>query len=541
MIDRPSTTISRRGMIKGGMAAAAAMTAYQLTPFLGAHAGAQTASGGTLITTFYPSTANPWTSTGTAVWHAQLFESLVALDQTLTQPLPALAETWDLSDDSLTYTFHLRSGVTWHDGQPFTSADVLWSYQTLLHPDVGGILPPNLASVKGATAYKAGEATDIPGLEAPDDQTLKVTLEAPSPLLLQQLATIYILPKHLLGEVKPSALPDDPYFRESLVGLGPFKFKELQMDQFISAVRNDGYYRGAPLLDGIIGKKVDEPSVRILSQEQNELDIIGLQTPDDIAHVQANDQLSVFPGLPIIGNFFESGMKPEILSDERVRQAILYAIDRETLANALWKGTVSLINSPFVVSWVPLDGLNAYAYDPEKAKSLLAEAGWKSDDELEIWAYYTDQFTGQLLAAFQQYLGDAGMKVKIRQAEWSELEPEYNTRNFGLLYGGGTIGPDPDNTRLYFHSKSSFNTQYRDETVDRLYDEGLATLDQTQRATIYSELAARLNELSWWMMLWTPPRYLSVSKTVSDLTEWIGPSPYHISFYTGSETWSKQG
>jgi len=482
---------------------------------------------------------------GNGVWTALVFETLVAWDENYTNIVPALAESWTASDDGLTYNFKLRQGVTWHDGTPFTSADVVWSYTTLLNPVVskasGSWLIPNLMLIKGAEAYNGGTAQDLPGLAAPDDLNVELTLEKASPLLLSQIAMPWILPKHLLENVALEGFFDDPFFSEKLVGLGPFKFQQWERDQFLTVAKHDGYYRGAPKLDSIVVRKFDQPSVAILSQQNGETDAIFLTSPDDIATVQNDANLDVFPGPGMILQSLGAGNKPEILKDKRVRQALLYAIDRPTIIDTLYKNQAEIVNTPFVVDWVPMDGVNTFDYDPDKAKSLLAEAGWDSGTNLDLWAYYTDPFTGQLLAAFQQYFGDVGVKTAVQQTDYENMQADVDAGNFGLLYQGSSRGPDPNNVYIYFHSKSEYNTLYSDPDVDSLLDQGATTLDQTERGKVYNELAVKLADLSFWLMLWAPLRNWAVTKSVSGVNGKMGTPGLHIPFYSQAETWTKQG
>jgi peptide/nickel transport system substrate-binding protein len=537
--------LSRRDLLKTAAAGGAGTLVLPLSGFAAPEASAQD-TGTTLTGDFWQKAINPWQQSGMAIWTSLVFETLVTWDDNYSKILPALADSWSASADGGTYTFKLHPGVTWHDGQPFTAADVVWSYTTLLHPAVakasGSWLVPNLMLIKGASAYNGGTAKDLPGITAPDDATVVITLEHPSPLLLDQIATPWILPKHLLEHV---ALDDgffnDPYFSQKLVGLGPFQFKQLQQDQFITVAKYDGYYRGAPKLDAIVTKKVDQASVAILSQQKGELDAIFLMSPDDIATVEKDTNLDVFPGPGMIVESFGTGFKPALLKDQRVRQALLYALDRQTIVETLFKGQAVLVNTPYLADWVPLDGINQYAYDPKKAKALLAAAGWDSGTTLDVWAYFTDQFTTNLLAAFQQYFGDVGVKTAVKQTDFTNIAADYSAGNFGLLYQGATRGPDPDNTYIYFYSKNNpNNTLYSDPDVDRLYDLGRTTLDQTKRAQIYNQLAVKLNDLSFMLMLWAPNWNWSVTKSVTGTHGTMGTPGLHIPFYTMAETWTKR-
>jgi peptide/nickel transport system substrate-binding protein len=375
---------------------------------------------------------------------------------------------------------------------------------------------------------------------APDESTVEITLEHSSPLFLNQMAMCWILPKHALEDVPlDDKFFEAPYFSEQLIGTGPFKFKEWERDQFITVVRHDGYYRGKPLLESIVARDVELGSVAILYQQNGDIDAIDVRSPDEIETVKKDANLDVFPGPGMVLQSLGVGNKPELLKDKRVRQALLYALDRQTIVDTLYKGTAQIVNTPFVVDWVPMDGVNPYTYDPDKAKSLLAEADWDTGLSVDLWAYYTDQFTGQLLAAFQQYFGDVGVKTNVLQTEWENMQADAEIGNFGLLYQGSSRGPDPDAVYIYFHSKSEYNKIYRDAEIDQLLDEGRNTLDPAQRATIYNQLAVQLNDRSFWLSLWTPLRHWSVVKSVSGVHGKLGTPGLHIPFYTGAETWTK--
>ncbi|HEY7035399.1 MAG TPA: ABC transporter substrate-binding protein [Thermomicrobiales bacterium] len=538
--------LSRRSLLKQTAAAGAAATLVVPASARFAPSVAAQETGPSFTTNFYQTIPNPWMMSGQAVWTALVFDTLVAWDENYSGIVPSLAESWTASDDGLVYTFKLRQGVTWHDGQPFTSADIVWSYTTFLQPAVATAsaswILPNLKSIKGAEAYTTGAAPDLPGVKAVDDLTVEITLEQPSPLFLNQMAMCWILPKHALADVPlDDKFFDAPYFSEQLIGTGPFKFKEWERDQFITVVRHDGYYRGKPLLDSIVARKVDQGSVAILSQQNGELDAIFLTSPDDIETVKKDTNLDVFPGPGMVLQSLGVGNKPEILKDKRVRQAFIYAIDRKTILDTLYKGTAEIVNTPFVVDWVPMDGVNSYDYDPDKAKSLLADAGFDTGTAVDLWAYYTDQFTGQLMAAFQQYLGDVGVKTNVLQTDWENMQADATVGNFGLLYQGSSRGPDPDAVYIYFHSKSEYNKIYSDPDVDKLLDDGRNTLDQEKRAQIYNQLAVKLNDLNFWLSLWTPLRHWAVVKSVSGAHGKLGTPGLHIPFYTQAETWGKAG
>ena len=457
---------------------------------------------------------------------------LVETDPTFGEILPDLAESWAVSADGATYTFALRKGVKWHDGAPFTAADVVFTYMTLLHPAIAGWMTSRLLSILGAQEYKEGTASDVPGLVAVDDNTLKITMSKASPLLLQNLSAIWIYPSHLLKDIPTDKLADDPFWTTSLVGTGAFKFKEFQKDQFWSLTRNDDYWRGKPKLETYTSRFVKDASVGIISLEKGELDVFGMTTPDDIERLAGVNYLDVAYAPNTTGNGLTTG---KLLANDKIRQAIAHAINRDEMAKVIYKGTAKVMTTCFMAPWVPTDGVNMHPFDPEKSKVLIKESGFDVTKEIDIVTYYTDAFNGRVLAAFQQYLTDVGLKVTVKQAEFATIEKDWNAGNIALAFGGFPAGPDPDSRRDTFYSKGNAYAKYQDDKVDELFDAGGSEFEQSKRATIYGELSKLLNEHSWVIPLWQPPRYIGFNKKFKGMA---GNTPAgNLTFYMGIENW----
>jgi peptide/nickel transport system substrate-binding protein len=528
-------TLSRRTVLAAAPAlAAGGLFAARLAP---AQVAAQ-ADGSTLTASFFGST-NPWTSGGSPQGINLLFNRLIEVEADYQTLVPALAESWEASEDGLTYTFTLRQDVSWHDGEPFTSADVIFSLQTLMDPQMGGWLPAaSVYPIQGARAYHDGESTEVPGLRAIDDYTVEITAEEPTATFLSGISAAWILPRHLLEEVPVDELATDPFFSEQLIGTGSYMLQEFVPDQHLIVTRNPSFFRGEPEIETIVIRKIDQPGVAILGQQRGEFDIIHLTTPDDIALVEADPNLTVWAGpLTTIISFTTNVAKP-YLGDKRVRQALTYAIDRETIVDALWKGAATIINSPIVVPWVDQSDINPYPYDPERAQQLLSEAGWDSSQTIELMMEYTDEFHRRLAAAIQQYWQDVGITATIRQAEWANLEPDVTSGNYDLLYGGQAGGTDPNDCAIYYTSTSEFNKLIRNPELDRLFAEGLRTLDQEERATIYTQVAMILNEESYWPVLWAPKRVWAARNQIQGVVDNLGSVGYHRPFTMAEVTWT---
>lgn len=493
------------------------------------------ATAGTLRTDWYTN-LNPWTTGGGIQLTDMIFNPLIQMDYKYDQIMPGLAESWDVSDDGLTWTFHLRKDVKWHDGEAFTSADVVFTYMTLLNPKMTGWQPAYLTSVKGAKAYKEDGASEV-GITAPDDFTVQLTLEQPSSIMLSNVAFVWILPEHHLKDADLEKIGEHEFFTKTLVGTGAFKFAEMTPDQFQIVERNPDFFRGAPKIERIIGNKIADASVRMLSLEKGELDIIRVVAPDDIERARANANLIVFPHNAPLTQFISVNTTKPYLADKRVRKALIHALDRDTMVKTLFKNTAEIVNYGVFKSWIDTNDLEPYSFDPEKAKQLLTEAGFDMNQELEIQFYYTDEFHVRLAAVFQQYWQDIGLKIKIRQAEWADLEADYNAGKWDLQYaGGGAV--EPDNLRIYFHSKTQYLPLYNDPALDELFDTGLVELDEAKRAQIYHDLLWRLNDELYWIWMWKPLRSWAVSNKIGDMEGKLGGVGYHPPIYHGEDTWS---
>jgi len=299
---------------------------------------------------------------------SKVMEGLLYLDSDL-KPQPLLAEKWDISADGLTYTFKLRPNVKWHDGQPFTSADVSYTILEVLkkvHP-------------RGRTAL-----AKITTVETPDPLTAIIKLSKPAPPMLTALASSYespMMPKHLFAGSDPAS---NPYISKP-VGTGPFVFKEWKKGDFILLEKNPNYWQaGKPLLRRIVFRVINDASARAASFETGEVHIGGLSPVPltDMPRIAKNPALSVETrGYAYMSPYMlmEVNLRKPPLNDVRVRRAIAHAIDRDRMTQVVWMGYGKPAVSPIpsqVTSFHSTD-VAKYEYSVEKAKKLLDEAGLK--------------------------------------------------------------------------------------------------------------------------------------------------------------------
>ena len=482
------------------------------------------------------------------------------LDATVMQPLaaikwtadvtdlqPLLAESWEVEGDGQAVVYTLRQDVTWHDGEPFTAEDVVFSFNVYANPAVGSRWASKLSSVQGYEAFQAGDADSLSGVTAVDDHTVRVELNEPLPLW-PGLFGIYIVifPEHLLGDVAPEELQGHPFWSER-VGTGPFKWSNYEPDQFIELVRNEDYFLGAPLLERIIYRFYTDASTQLAALESGEIDAIAYETLllpvtevgrfEDLPDIEVLADMSM--GAPAFLRFNHT--EPPF-DDVRVRQAMLHAIDRAGLVEALWQGEAQVADTMFPQEWTWPEGLNSYEYDPERARELLAEAGYADGLTLEtdLLYYYGDSLSADLIVAMQQYLADVGISLSPRRVDPPTIQEAQQNLSMQVGYAALGMGLDPSTGHPAVECDSVLAMGYCNEEMDARFREALTVSSQEEREGIYQEIATTLNEEvpSGW--LWYQVRPLAFSTRVSGPLEHWREQPvilFNLPVYNEIETW----
>ena len=424
---------------------------------------------------------------------SKVMEGLLYLDNEL-KPQPLLAQAWDISPDGLTYTFKLRPNVKWHDGQPFTSADVSYTILEVLkkvHP-------------RGRTAF-----AKVTAVETPDPLTAVIKLSQPAPPMLTALASSYespMVPKHLFAGTDPSA---NPYISKP-VGTGPFVFKEWKKGDYILLEKNADYWQtGKPSLQRIVFRIISDASARAASFETGEGHIGGLSPIPltDMPRIAKNPALSIETrGYAYMSPYMlmEVNLRKPPLNDVRVRQAIAHAIDRARMTQVVWLGYGQPAVSPIpsqVTTFHSTD-LPKYEFNPEKAKKLLDEAGLKpgpngmrfkiTHDFIPFGSEY--QRTGEFI---KQQLNRVGIDVELRSQDLpSFLRRAYTEYDFDTtsLYYGAFADPTQGVQRLFW-SKAiqkgvvfTNNTDYRSPEMDRILESAQGENDPVKRKALYLEM-----------------------------------------------------
>jgi peptide/nickel transport system substrate-binding protein/oligopeptide transport system substrate-binding protein len=344
--------------------------------------------------------------TGRAV--AYLFDGLTRFTPDA-RVIPALATSWETSPDGVTYTFHLRRGVSFTDGTPFVARQVLASWQRVLDPKVRGGRGWPLYPILGAKEYADGKSTSIQGLSAPNDSTVVVVLKEPFAIFPKLLA----MP---VASVAPERVPDG--FGERPVGTGPWKLVEWKHDDYLLFAPNERYWGGRPRADSLKARIIAEPSTAVAEFQSGNVDV--LQIPQgEIADWQEDAErrklLASTPSLELVYVAINTTRGP--LADVRVRQALNSAIDRQRIVRNLIAGRGELAAGVIPSSLPGSDKTRiGYQFDTTRSRQLLREAGYPNGIDLELWTS-TNPIYVRIAETLQAYLKLSGVRVKVVQRE----------------------------------------------------------------------------------------------------------------------------
>ena len=344
--------------------------------------------------------------TGRAVGY--LFDGLTRFTPDA-QVIPALATSWDVSPDGVTYTFHLRRGVTFTDGTPFVARQVLVSWQRVLDPKVRGGRGWPLYPVKGAKEYADGKATSIEGLSAPNDSTVVVVLKEPFAIFPKLLA----MP---VASIAPDNIPAG--FGERPVGTGPWKLVEWRHDDYLLFAPNKNYWGGAPKADSLKARILAEPSTSVAEFQSGNVDVLQIPQGEILEWQEDTERrklLASTPSLQLVYVAINTTRGP--LADVRVRQALNYSVDRRLIVRNLIAGRGELAAGVIPLSLPGSDSTRAgYGFDTTRARQLLREAGYPNGIDLELWSS-TNPIYVRIAETLQAYLQLSGIRVKLVQRE----------------------------------------------------------------------------------------------------------------------------
>jgi peptide/nickel transport system substrate-binding protein len=440
---------------------------------------------------------------------ALIFDDLLDRDEHL-NVTPALAERWEVPDP-LTYIFHLRRGVKFHDGRQLTSRDVKWTFDSLLEGKI--------------RSTKAEVYRFVDRIDAPDRNTAIIHLKEPSSTLLWNLSD------GALGIV-PYGSGDE--MTRHPIGSGPFTFVSAETDKEVVLQRNDNYWGEAPHLLRVRFAVVPDATTEALELQKGSADLTinSPMPPDTVLTLERDPSLVVQRGTGTRLAYLAFNLRDPILRDVRVRQAIAYALDRRPMIDYLWRGQAEPARSALPPqSWAYDESVSQYNYDPEKARQLLEAAGYPVVKGVRFHIAMktsTDENTRLMVAVMQQQLRAVGIALDIRSFEFATFFSDVTHGAF-QLYGLRWIGSneDPDIFEYAFHSSKfpphgANRSFYSNARLDALIDQARRETDQNVRKRIYAEVQRILADDLPHINLWFLDNVLVHTKRVRNIT--LNPS-----------------
>jgi peptide/nickel transport system substrate-binding protein len=441
-----------------------------------------------------------FTNTGYAVTIDQcVFGSLLKYNFPKVEIQPNLAESYEVSSDGTTYTFHLRNGVKWSDGQPFTAHDVEATVLAMTDPSTLTNWISYVAEIQGATDRKQGQRSDVPGLQVVDDTTLRATTVSPSAVFLDLFGTNFmVLPKHILDTIPMDQLLKSSFAQLPDVSTGPFHIVQYVPGQFVELDRNPNYWGTPAYLDKVF-VKITDTDTGMVGLQRGEIDIVGDSVP--AANVSS---LKSDPDVAVTSYPFDTCLTlyPNLhtaFGDVRVRQAMMYGIDRESIVQSVLQGYGKVAYSVYseLSPYYNASVINQYPFDPDKAKQLLQAANWSPSGQLRFYVGAGDKVVAQTATVIQQQLAAIGIVATIQTEDFSTfVDRLIKSHDFDLAIGGNVGFQNLDLTRRFACNMLNGGVNgggYCNPNLDALMNQARATVNLTDQKPLTDQIQQIIN------------------------------------------------
>ena len=435
-----------------------------------------------------------------------VFDTLVLADTEGNHP--ALATSWNVSEDGRTWTFHLQEGVKFHDNTPFDASMANYS----IHK-----------SLETGKSYRF----KVESIQIPDNHTLIITLKEPYGPFLVDMGSIWM--------ISPSSYDSEGKFKEA-IGTGPFiPVKYTKQDVMLKS--NPDYWGGAPIIQKVTIKLIPDATTQIMALEAGELDLVGADISgvgySDIKRLEDDPRFVIYTRNESQIEFLGFNVHSEFFSDKRVREAVNYGIDRQSIINSVLEGDGVPARGPIgydsSIPWTNTK-IEGYSYNPEMAAKLLKDAGWEDKDNdgvlekdgkrFEVTLIHSGYrpFTGVMTEIIQAQLAEVGIKIKILVLEGGAFQEKLQEKDFDMAvvpnYGKRETDPSPY-LFMVFHSKGR-KTIMENETFDRLYYQAMTTVDPGKRKVIYDQMQEIIMEECVAAFLMHPDKVAIAKKELND-------------------------
>jgi peptide/nickel transport system substrate-binding protein len=506
---RPSATeYTRRGILKAAGVTLAAAAAPGLAPFTPGIAAQEVPQGGTVVAGLVaePYSLDPGVLTDINSMRLvrNIYDGLTGFEPGTFTIKPLLAESWEVSEDGLTYDFKLREGVTFHDGTPFNADAVKFAFDRMLDPE-------HPYHDTGPFPFASFYFGAIDTIEVVDELNARFNLKQPYAPLLNTLA---VACGFIPSPEAVMAMGKD--FSQSPVGTGPFKFVSWEHNQRVTLEGNPDYFEGAPALANLVFRPIVEEQTRFTELLSGGVNFIVDVPPDNIAQLKEDPTFTFMeqPGPHIWWVTINTQMAP--FDDVRVRQAVNYAVNKEAIVTQILQSTGDVAHTvvPPVIEWAYNPDAQSYPYDPEKARELLAEAGYPDGFETTFWV--TESGSGMqspktMAEAIQADLQAVGITTTIEVAEWGAYLDLYNAgmgdkaglAEMSWMFDTGDPHTVlPLNFSVDAYPPDGFNTgRYINEQVDQLMKDAAVSMDQEERGELYKEVQQITSEEAPWIFV----------------------------------------
>ncbi|WP_025026364.1 peptide-binding protein [Caldalkalibacillus mannanilyticus] len=469
---------------------------------------------------------NPLWSNDTASSEAikdVVFDALVKVDENFVAQ-PSMAERWETSDDGLTWTFYLKDNIKWHDGTKFTAEDVKFTYDIPRHEDYDG--------------FRASDFEAIESVNVIDPLTVEVKFSRPYAKFIMVTAAYEILPKHILGDVPVAEMGEHEFSTSKPIGTGPFMFSEWKDGEYVKVVAFDDYHAGRPYLDSITTRLYADQNALLAALEGGSIDMMIIPQPDvnTAKEWEEKGSIKLHDTLALSYTYLGYNLRNDLFKDVKVRQAITHALDRETIIGAVMEGYGEVAHTPTSpLSWAYNPDTPQFEFNVEKAKQLLAEAGWEPGPDgilvkdgkrfsFELKTNQGNKVREDLAVIAQEQLKEVGIEVKINIMEWSAFINDVNPPNwkFDAIILGWALGMDPDPKPIWHsdniqHGNNSI--AYSRSDLDALMDEQNETLDPEERKKMIWKI---LNEIALdqpYTFLYYPMEFVATPTNLEGFTQ----------------------
>ncbi|MBP2241165.1 peptide/nickel transport system substrate-binding protein [Cytobacillus eiseniae] len=483
----------------------------------------------TMFNTLYSSDASSSDIEG------MIFDSLMGSDLEFNPVTDGgLAETFDASEDGKEFTIKIVENAKFHDGEPLDADDVVFTYNIPLSPDYDGV--------------RKSYFENIETVEKVDQYTVKFTLKQVDAQFPVVSLGFGILPEHILGEVPVADMGEHEFNTKNPIGSGPFKFEEWKDGEYVKVVANADYWDGRPYLDSITYKLVPDANAILAQLQAGDIDYYAGIAQPDVPTVESfadAANLRLESGLALSYTFLGFNQRIEKFQDKNVRQAITHAIDRKAIVENVMSGLGEVAHVPeSPLSWAYNPDVPTFEYDVEKAKQMLADAGWtpgsdgilEKDGErfsVEVKTNQGNKVREDIVVILQQQLKEVGIEIKPQIVEFSALIADIDPGvwNFEGIVLGWSLGVDPDPSGI-FHTKeieAGLNfTGYSNPALDELMDAQLQELDKEKRKAMIGEIQAGLAEDQPYTFLYYPEEFRAVPKNLEGYEFHPKNQMYHI-------------